>query len=270
MIVTVGSWRGVGATSTALLAAVAAAGDGPAWLVEADPAGGVLAGRMAIDGERVGGLERVAFGPEHASAIDAFESVAHCAGNLHVVTAPADPFRAHSCHTPRVPWAQMLDELPGLVVVDIGRVRAGSPALWLVRRSAMFLLVASPEVSSLVASVEWLTSAGRVSAADQGVEGTPMRMVLVDAPGGVAFPRATLERELTDHWGGWLPWEPATVDLVHRGADAADRRVRRGALMPAVERLMAATVPVDAPTDAPTDVPADGPMLAVPVEAVPC
>lgn len=243
MIVTVGSWRGVGATTTALLAATAAAGAGPSWFIEADPAGGVLAGRMAIDGEFVGGLERVSFGPEHASAVDTFESVAHRVGELRVVTAPADPFRAHACHTPRVPWGQMLDDLPGLVVVDVGRMRAGSPALGLVRRSAVFLLVASPEVSSLVASVEWLTSAGRVSAADQGAEGTPMRMVLVDSPGGVSFPRSTLERELAEHWGAWLPWEPSTVDLVHRGAPAADRRVRRGALMSAVERLMASIVP---------------------------
>jgi len=269
MIVTVGSWRGVGATTTALLAATAAAGAGPAWFIEADPAGGVLAGRMAIDGEFVGGLERVAFGPEHASTVDTIESVAHRVGELRVVTAPADPFRAHACHTPRVPWGQMLDDLPGLVVVDVGRMRAGSPALGLVRRSAVFLLVASPEVSSLVASVEWLTSAGRVSAADHGAEGTPPRMVLVDSPGGVAFPRSTLERELAEHWGAWLPWEASTVDLVHRGAPAADRRVRRGALMSSVERLMASVVP--AVESAPEPMPqAAGDSVESRTEVVPC
>ncbi len=234
MIVTVGSWRGTGATTVALLAAVSAAADGPVWFIEADPAGGVLAGRMVLDSEAVGGLERVAFGPGHNSALDAFESVSQRLGDLRVVTAPADPFRAHACHLPRVPWVHLLDELPGLVVVDIGRVRAGSPALAVVRRSDRFLLVTVPEVSAVVASAEWLASAGRVSADDTEVAGPEVRMMVVDAPGGVGFTRTTLERELADQWGGWVPWEPPTVDLVHRGAAPDDRRLRRSPLMRAL------------------------------------
>lgn len=237
MIVTVGSWRGTGATTVALLLALSAAADGPAWFIEADPAGGVLAGRMEFDGDIVGGLERIAFGPEQASAIETFEPVARHIGELRVVTAPADPFRAHACHMPRVQWAHLLDELPGLVVVDVGRVRAGSPALQLVRRSSLFLLVTVPEVSALVASAEWLAAAGRVSAGEIELTGPDVRMVVVDAPGGVGFARPTLERELAQQWGGWVPWEPSTVDLVHRGAGPDDRRVRRSPLMAAVAAL---------------------------------
>jgi len=53
----------------------------------------------------------------------------------------------------------------------------------------------------------------------------------------VGFARDVLERELSSQWGGWLPWEPTTVDLVHRGAGADDRRLRRSPLMAAVAAL---------------------------------
>ena len=69
MIVSVGSWRGTGTTTAALLCAVAAADEQPVWLIEADPAGGVLAGRLTIEGELVGGLEQLSFGPEQAAAV---------------------------------------------------------------------------------------------------------------------------------------------------------------------------------------------------------
>ena len=59
MIVAVGAWRGTGATTTALLLAAALAADSGvesdgAWFVEADPAGGVLAGRMSLPTGEIG------------------------------------------------------------------------------------------------------------------------------------------------------------------------------------------------------------------------
>ena len=117
MIIAVGSWRGTGATTAALLAGacLAVADEAGAWLVEADPAGGVLAGRMHIAAQSVGGLERVAFPTERVSTLAAFEALAHVAGNLRVVAAPADPFRAHACERPRMPWGASLRGLPGSV-----------------------------------------------------------------------------------------------------------------------------------------------------------
>lgn len=240
MIVAVGSWRGTGATTAALLAAVcwsAAGGDG-AWLVEADPAGGVLAGRMQLPQHLLGGLERVAFPTERLAGVEAFQAVAHVAGNLRVVAAPADPFRAHACHQPRMPWATSLRDLPGNVVVDVGTLRAGSPVWPVLAQADVMLLVASPEVSAAVAATEWLQAAGRVSPADPGLLATDARIVFVEAHGGVAFPRARLLAEVGDQCAGWLPWEPATVDLVHRGASAGDRRLRRSALMAAVTQMV--------------------------------
>jgi hypothetical protein len=63
------------------------------------------------------------------------------------------------------------------------------------------------------------------------------RLVFVDSPGGVSFPRAMLSDELGDQFAAWLPWEPAAVDLIHRGAMPDDRRLRRSALIAAVTHL---------------------------------
>lgn len=239
MIVVVGSWRGVGATTTALLVAtsLAASDDDGAWLVEADPAGGVLAGRLRPSPPAVGGLEQVAFRTEHASPLDAFQSAAQVAGALRVVTAPADPFRAFACHHPRLPWVSALRELRGSVVVDVGRLRAGAPTWPLLRHADAVLLVASPEVSAVASAADWIESGGRISPADPGLVGGDVRVVIVDAPGGVRFSRNTVFDALHDQLAGWLPWEPAVVDLVHRGAVPTDRRLRRSALINEVARV---------------------------------
>ena len=246
MIIAVGSWRGVGATSTALLVAtcLAAADEQGAWLIEADPAGGSIAGRMQLQPHSIGGLERVAFPTERGSVVDALHATSHTAGPLRIVSAPADPFRAHACHQPRVPWAPSLRDLPGAVVVDVGRLRAATPVWPLLHQADTVLLVSSPEVSAAVAAAEWVHAAGRVSPVDPGLDRATARLAFVNSPGGVAFPSATLQAELREQCAGFLPWEPATVDLVHRGATADDRRLRRSALMAAVNQMvLTLTVP---------------------------
>jgi len=241
MIVAIGSWRGVGATTASLLAAtcIAAIDENGSWLVEADPAGGVLAGRIAAPLQFIGGLERVAFPTESTSVTESFMAAAHVTGGVRVVLGPADPFQAFACHRPRMPWASALRDLPGSVIVDVGTVRAGSPIWPVLAQADAVLLVASPEASAAVAAVVWVKTAGRISPADPGLLGTPVSIVFVESPAGIAFPKATLRAELADRCGGWLPWEPTTVDLVHRGAALSDRRLRRSALMSAVSQMMA-------------------------------
>ncbi len=239
MIVAVGCWRGVGATTTALLVAtcLAAADTDGAWLVEADPAGGVLAGRMQVPARCLGGLERVAFPTERISVAESFAATAFASGGLQIVLGPADPFRAFACHQPRMPWAPALHDLPGSVVVDVGTIRAGSPVWPVLAQADVVLLVSSPEASSAVAAAEWVQAAGRVSPADPGLLGASARIVFVDSPAGIAFAKATLQGELSEQCAAWLPWEPATVDLVHRGAAVHDRRLRRSSLMGAVNQM---------------------------------
>jgi cellulose biosynthesis protein BcsQ len=239
MIVAVGSWRGIGTTTMALLAASCLAtreGTGT-WLIEADPAGGALAGRMQLPPDIVGGLERVAFPRERMAPLAAFESVAHPVGGLRLVTAPSDPFRAHACHQPRLPWIASLRELADNVVVDVGRLRSGTPTWPILTSADVVLLVASPEVSAAVSTSEWMQAHGRVSPVDPGIAADNVRIVFVDSPAGVSFPRATVHIEFRDQSAVWLPWEPATVDLIHRGALANDRRLRRSALIAAANRL---------------------------------
>jgi hypothetical protein len=240
VIIAVGSWRGTGATTTALLAAtcLAAAQEVGCWLIEADPAGGVIAGRLQLPQHSIGGLERVAFPSERIAMTDAFDAVAHVVGELRIVSAPADPFRAFACHQPRMPWAPALRDLPGSVVVDVGTLRAGTPVWPLLGLADAVLLVASPEISAAVAASEWVHAAGRVSPADPGLLEPKARIVFVDSPVGVAFPRARLQAELREQCAGWLPWEPPTVDLVHRGATADDRQLRRSALIAAVNQVL--------------------------------
>ena len=240
MIVAVGSWRGVGATTTALLVAtcMAATDADGAWLLEADPAGGVLAGRMDVPEHILGGLERVAFPSERIGLTEAFAAAAHDVGGLRVVLGPADPFRAFSCHQPRIPWAPALRDLPGSVVVDVGTLRSGSPAWPLLAQADLVLLVSSPEVSSAVAAAEWLHAAGRVSPSDPGLLDSSARILFVDSPAGVAMAKNTLLADLGEQCAGWLPWEPPTVDLVHRGAPVTDRRLRRSSLMGAVNQMV--------------------------------
>jgi hypothetical protein len=246
MMFAVGGWRGVGATTAALLLATVLADEhDEAWLVEADPAGGVLTGRLDVPAHALGGLERVAFPVERASTAELFSSVSHRLGSLRVVTAPADPFRAFACHHPRAPWVQALADLGSPVVVDVGRIRAGSPVWPLLLAADVVLVVGAPEVTSAVSTAEWIDAAGRVSPADPGLPPGRARAVVVDAPGGLSFGAATLEHDLADEWGGWLPWEPATVDLVHRGATADDRRLRRSALVDAARRLALAARPAE-------------------------
>jgi len=228
VIVAVTSWRGVGSTTVALLLATALAATDDTWLVEADPAGGVLSGRLHVGPDELAALERMSFPTD--AAVPSPDTLAHHRGALHVLTAPIDPFRAHACHTPRVPWAPGLRELGRDVVIDIGRMRHGTPAWPLLTLADAVVAVLSPEVSAAVASAEWLRAAGRVSSGDPGFDVDQVRMVAVDSPGGVAFDPSALADEFGSQWGGWLPWEPIAVDLVHRGAALDDRRLRRSAL----------------------------------------
>lgn len=238
MIIAVGSWRGVGTTTAALaLAASLSRSCDDTWLVEADPAGGVLSARIRFHDGMVGGLERVAFPVELADMATHAQSVAHHLGALRVVSAPADPFRAHACHRPRSPWAPSLRSLGAHVVVDIGRVRVGTPAWPVVEQADLMVVVTTPEVAAVVSSVEWLRDGGHVAGAERGLPDGIGRLLVVDAPGGVGFPRRRLEQELADELVGWLPWDVSGVDQLHRGEFAPTRLSRRGGVLDAAATL---------------------------------
>ncbi len=239
MIIAVGSWRGTGTTTTAMLiaASLAMGAENECWLIEADPAGGAIAGRMQLPANTIGGLERVAFPTERVAPVEEFDSAAHKIAGLRIVSAPSDPFRAHACHQPRLPWIASLRELSGDVVVDVGRLRSGTPAWPILAAADVVLLATSPEISAAVSTSEWMQANGRVSPVDPGLAPEKARLVFVDSPGGVPFPRTMLTSELGAQFAAWLPWEPGAVDLIYRGAMPDDRRLRRSALIGAVHQM---------------------------------
>lgn len=239
MIIAVAGWRGTGATTAALALAVCLGTEQrPSWLVEADPAGGVLSGRVRLVPGSVGGLEQVAFPLDAQPAADRLSAVAQRCGDVMIVSAPTDPFRAHACHRPRSPWLAGLTDLGADVVVDVGRIRSSTPAWPILVAADSVLLVTSSEIAAVVSGCEWLQAAGRTAAGEPGLDEGAGRLLVVDAPGGPTFTRDGLRREIGADLCGWIPWEPATVDLLHRGAAADDRRLRRSALLAAARGVV--------------------------------
>jgi MinD-like ATPase involved in chromosome partitioning or flagellar assembly len=240
VIVGVGSWRGLGATTTALSIAASMAADGAEpWLVEADPAGGVLAARLTIDRADAGSLERLAFPTTRSSTADRFEQAAVRVAGVRVITAPGDAFRAWGCHVPRLAWPALLRELDAPVVVDVGRLHGGGPGAALLSQLDLLMLVANPDTVSLAATMEWADALGKSSPGDKGLPLDLTRVAVVDAPiVAERVSRTDAETELGDRFAGWLPWVPDTVQLLHRGAAFTDRRVRRQPLAQAIDHLV--------------------------------
>ena len=239
MIVGIGSWRGTGATTTSLglSAALAASGTSP-WLVEADPAGGVLAARLADRGLRAGGLEHVAFPDTRDTPLVRLRAVASDLHGIRVVTAAGDPFRAWACHAPRVPWAPSLRDLDGPVVVDLGRLRGATPVRAVIDQCDAVLLVTSDDVIDLAASLQWLDAHGRAAPNDTPLVPGRTRVVIVDAahsPTPVA--RADAEAELGELLAAHVPHDPHAVHALWRGATPGERRLRRSPFVHAMARL---------------------------------
>lgn len=240
MIIGVGAWRGVGASTTALAiaASMAARGEQP-WLVEADPAGGSLAARLHLQSAQSGTLERLAFPTTRGTAMDRFEQAAVPVAGMRVITSPGDPFRSWGCHLPRLAWATMLRELDAHVVVDLGRLHGGGPNAALLAQLDLLLLVANADTVSLATSMQWADALGKASPVDVGLPLDLTRIAIVDAPNvAERVSRTEVETELGERFAGWLPWSPDTVQLLHRGAALADRRVRKQPLASATDHLV--------------------------------
>ncbi|MEL6893981.1 MAG: hypothetical protein AAFP84_20495 [Actinomycetota bacterium] len=229
-VIAVGTWRGSGASTTALLLASAASLRGePAWLVEADPAGGVLVSR-APDLGGIDSLGRVAFTPGDERAERSLAASSRRLGALQVVTAPWDSFQAWSAiASPRRPWADGLQRLDGTVVVDIGSMRGGAVPSWpVVERADVLVMVTSPDPAALTATVAWMDAKGQSAPGVAGLSLDTARLVVVDQPVGSAErfgPR--LADELGQRLVGWWPWAPRVVDHVLRGGSLDHRAVRR-------------------------------------------
>ena len=127
-----------------------------AILVEGDPDGGVLAVRYGLGREP--GL--VTFTAARAAAPDSLlEHAQRLPGGLPVVVAPETAEKSGRLW--RLAGAQLSDALAALenhvAVVDAGRLSPSSPALHLVAKASLVLLVARPSAEELIAADDRLT-----------------------------------------------------------------------------------------------------------------
>lgn len=241
-LIAVGSWRGIGASTSALLLAAGAAATGEqAWLIEADPAGGVLSSRADELAGGLAGLERVAFHPSGEPPHRALEGAARRLGDVSVLTGAWDSFQAWATvASPRQPWAEGLRRLDGFVVVDVGSLRGGGVPTWpIVEMADVLMMVTSPEPGSLTSTVAWMDAKGQSAPGVQGLSLDTSRVLVVDAPvtTGARF-EPDVSAELGDRFAGWWPWEPKVVDHLHRGGSLDHRAIRRFALPRAVDATL--------------------------------
>ena len=229
-VIAVGSWRGVGASTTALLLASAAATFGyESWLIEADPAGGVLACRApALTG--VDSLARVAFMPSDEPMPATLLASARRLGPVRVVTGPWDSFQAWSAvASPRRIWVDALRRVGDVVVVDVGSLRGGQVPSWpIIERADTLVMVTNPDAAALTSTVAWMDAKGQSAPGVAGLSLDTARLVVVDSPAGVTERFGPqIAGELDGRLAGWWDWEPRVVDHVLRGGSLDHRAVRR-------------------------------------------
>lgn len=226
-LIAVASVKGAGGVTTtalALSAALAARGTS-VTLIEADPSGASLLGWCPD-------LETGGTGLYEAVLHRRFVATQQL-GDVQVIVSQGDPWRISSAlERPRV-WRDLLRPLPGTVVVDVGRLYPGTPALPIVGTADTILMCAPPEPGPLAAVLDWINRAGQVAATDRPVDATRVRIVTVDTaenhhqridPGRLAH------GEIGDAYFAHLPFDARAVDLLCRGASLAHRSMRRSRL----------------------------------------
>jgi hypothetical protein len=235
---------GIGATTTALALSAALAESRPTLLVEADPSGGSLAGTCpGLAPEPT--LESMMLERRTRASLDQLLACTQALGEVLVAPCPAEPFRAQLVvGQPRSPWLDTLRDVDGLVVCDVGRIQPSSVSWPLLRAANVVLLVTGATPMSVAATAEWAEQRGRVAPGAEGLTGDSTAIAVLAPPGAGRFgaPDAALARELGPRFVGHLPWDPASVDLLLRGASLRHRSLRRSGLGAAARALATSLV----------------------------
>jgi hypothetical protein len=137
------------APGVSTLAAGLAAGwpSGPGLLLEADPAGGVLAARFGL--AQHPGLTSLAAQMRHGARADAAAHVQHLPLACPVVVAPGAAETTCGAVSVLAQHAGLLRDLAPVVVADVGRLYVGSPASALVAAADAVLLLVTPTIEHL-------------------------------------------------------------------------------------------------------------------------
>lgn len=241
-LVSVASRRAApGATTFAALLAWLWPSDRARFLVEADPAGGVLAARW-------NGIAGLSWEPgmlELAASRNGFEPdvlAAHSqrlVGGLHLIAARSLPQQVDAALSNLgVSGATELASLPSTpVVADCGRLDSSSPALGLARASAITLLVFRPQLEEVQAVL--------LGVSDLQAEGVNVGLVAVgDRP---YHPAEVAERAGVD-FCVQLPDDPKASDLFFRNGFAW-RGLKRSPLARATQSIAEAVAEVAAPVE---------------------
>lgn len=192
-------------------------------LVEADPAGGTLAAASGWPPEPslVSLAAAARRGGEPALV---WEHCHELPGGASVLAAPASGDQARAALGMLAPLFGRLGELDGDVLVDCGRLDAGSPALGLWERAGRPVLAGRPRLADLHALSSWLED----RRLDHGVG-----LVLVgDGP----YPDAEVAEALGLEVLARLPWDPDAADSLVV-LSAVDRRLRLAPLVRSARTL---------------------------------
>ena len=235
-IVALASVKGTGGVTSSALGLAAALGmRSDALLLEADPSGGSLLGWCPTLDPTAGGLYEAAFERERRGLATFVQPL----GDIGVVVAQGEPYRiAAALERPRG-WRSLLDGIADHVVVDLGRLFPGTPALAVAGVVDRLLLVAPPEAGPLAATAEWIGRGGQHAATGTRIESSRIGLLTADT-GGDRRQRIDPQR-LGDELGvehvGHLPFDGATLETVCRGASLAHRSMRRSRLAPALSSV---------------------------------
>ena len=149
MLIVVASISGAPGVSTMALGMAALWPKRPALLVEADPAGGVIAARFGLAQEP--GLASLAAAARHGGAVvGSAPFVQQIPLFFHVVVGPGSPETATGAvGVLAMHPDEALGALAPVVVADVGRLYVGSPALGLLGAADAVVVVAGPTTEYL-------------------------------------------------------------------------------------------------------------------------
>ena len=245
-LVALASARSPGLTTTALaLAAVWPAPPG-AVLVELDPDGGILAGRLATSPDP--GLNSLAASGRHylspGLVVEHFQRLPN---GIPAILAPPSPDRTVAAVETlnRVGLAGVLRVLPGSdVLVDCGRIDSRSPALAVLRGADAVVFVIRPRVEDVV------TLQHRLETLDLGFPARPVGMVVV---GTRPYSPEDMATALRLPIMGVIAWDPRAAEALGEGrARASSSKLLRSAGVVAAGIVALLRDAVDSPADQPS------------------
>jgi hypothetical protein len=228
--------KGAGVSTASVSEAAHLASRGPVTYVEADPSGGSLLSRCD-DLRPACDLYDAAMSRDPGGLAGIVQRL----GDVDVVPSWGRAFRTMQALTrPRVPWDLLFDELPGTVVVDLGRLYPNAPTLGVLNAMDVIVLVSPPEPGPVATTMEWAVRGGRDALGDVGVSVDRIVMITNEVVG--RRPRVTVTpRELASLQGppylGHLPHDEPAVELLHRGASMLHKSLRRRPLTEAAATI---------------------------------